>query len=282
MTPFIIFTISFIMVPVLILYVTFNIRQFALYYAASLFIVFLLAGWQGAFLISVSLFFLPPVFVMGNFYKRKAAARSAITAGTVTLLGESLLSLVIAYAFGFNPITKFKNLMSDYVHSLPASLRELLPRDQDMYINLVMQGIPLYLILFSLFYVFFTHGFSRWLMKKTGNPLPGLPPIREWILPKSFVWIYLIAFVIDLFTVQTSNSLIATLLMNLLPLLVTAFAVQAISFLFFVAYVKKWNVALPIVGILVLVFLPPVLFIYSLLGVFDVAFPIRERLKKKL
>lgn len=282
MTPFIIFTVSFLMIPVLLLYVKSSTKRFALLYVLSLLIVYLLTGLHGMFLLSVSLFFLPPVLVMGNLYKRKAAARTVLTAGTVTLLAESLLSLVIGYTLGFDPIAKFKLFMTDYVTTMPTALRELLPKDQDWYVNLMVQVIPLYLIFFALFYAFVSHGISRWLLNKTGEGIPGLRPMRERMLPRSFVWIYLLAFIIDLFVDPASNSLIATLLMNLLPLLVLAFAIQAICFLFFVVHANKWKPILPIIAIVLVCFMPPFLFVYSLLGVFDVAFPIRERFKKNL
>jgi uncharacterized protein YybS (DUF2232 family) len=280
MTPFIVFTISFLMIPVLILYVKLSTRRFIIHYVISLLIVYVLSGWQGAFLIAVSLFFLPPVLVMGNLYKRKAPGRSVVTAGVVALLAESLLTLVISYAFGLNPIAKFKQFMNDYIVSMPVGLRDLLPKDHDWYIHVMVQVIPLDLIVFALFYSFVTHGVGRWLLNKSGEALPGLPPLREWKLPRTFVWIYLIAFVMDLFLDPSSNSLIATLLMNMLPLLVLSFSIQAISFFFYVAHANRWNRAFPIIALVVLVFIPPLMFIYSLLGVFDVAFPIRERFKK--
>jgi len=282
MTPFIIFTVSFLMVPVLMLYVKSSTKRFVLMYVLSLLIVYLLTGLHGIFLLSVSLFFLPPVLVMGNLYKRKAAARTVVTSGTVTLLAESLLTLVIGYLLGFDPISKFKQFMSNYVTTMPSGLRELLPNDHDWYVNLMVQVIPLYLILFALFYAFVSHGITRWFLNKSGEGIPGLRPMRERMLPKSFVWIYLIAFVLDLFIDPASNSLLATLLMNLLPILVLAFAIQAICFLFYIAHANKWKPILPIVAIVILCFMPPFLFIYSLLGVFDVAFPIRERFKKNL
>jgi uncharacterized protein YybS (DUF2232 family) len=282
MTPFIIFTISFLMIPVLMLYVKSSTKRFAIYYVVSLLIVYLLTGLHGMFLLSVSLFFLPPVLVMGNLYKRKAAARTVLTAGTVTLLAESLLSLVIGYSLGFDPIAKFKQFMNEYVTTMPSALRDLLPKDQDWYVNLMVQVIPLYLIFFALFYAFVSHGISRWLLNKTGEGIPGLRPMRERMLPRSFVWIYLLAFVMDLFVNPTSTSLIATLLMNLLPILVLAFAIQALCFLFFVTHANKWKPIMPIIAILLVCFMPPLLFVYSLLGVFDVAFPIRERFKKNL
>ncbi|MNH98535.1 hypothetical protein D3C73_512570 [compost metagenome] len=281
MTPFIIFTLSFLMVPVLILYVKHSTKQFIMYYLISLFVVFLLSAWQGSFLIALSLFFLPPVLAMGNLYKRKTVpARAVITAGAVALLAESLLSLILAYLLGFDPIGKFKQFMGESLASLPAEFKTLMPTDTDLSISIMVEIIPLYLIGFVLFYAFVTHGVSRWLLNKSGEAIPGLPPLREWKLPKSFVWIYLVAFVIDLFIKPDLDSLISTLLLNLLPVMVLLFSIQALSFLFFVAHSKNWNRAMPITAAIILVVFSPLMFLYSLLGVFDVAYPIRERFKK--
>ncbi|GFZ87277.1 membrane protein [Paenibacillus marchantiophytorum] len=282
MTPFIIFTFSFLIIPVLMLYVKSSTRRFVISYVVSLLVVYLLTQWHGITLISLSLFLLPPVLVMGNLYKRKAAARSVLTAGIITILAESLMSLLIGFSLGFNPVAKFKTFMMDSIASMPASIQEVLPKDQDWYVSFIVQVIPLYLIFVALFYTFVTHGITRWLLNKTGEGIPGLRPMREWMLQKSLVWIYLVVFVLDLFTDPNSNSLISTLLMNAMPLLMLAFTIQAICFLFFVAHANKWKPILPIVGILIVCFMPPLFIVYSLLGVFDVAFPIRERFKKNL
>ncbi|TXK77762.1 DUF2232 domain-containing protein [Paenibacillus sp. N3.4] len=282
MTPIIIFTFGLLMIPVLMLYVKTSTKGFVISYVLSLLVVYVLTQWHGVFLISVSLFFLPPVLVMGNLYKRKAAARSVLTAGTITLLAESLVSLVMGYALGFDPVAKFKQFMIDYVTTMPSTLRVLLPKDQDYYINYVVNVIPLYLIFFALFYTFLSHGISRWLLNKTGEGIPGLRPMRERMLQRSLVWVYLIAFVLDLFINPNSNSLISTILMNSMPLLMLAFAIQAICFLFYVAHANKWRPILPIAAIVLVCFMPPLFIVYSLLGVFDVAFPIRERFKKNL
>ncbi|MEC0226779.1 DUF2232 domain-containing protein [Paenibacillus alba] len=282
MTPFIIFTFSFLIIPVLMLYVKSSTKRFVISYVVSLLVVYLLTQWHGISLISVSLFFLPPVLVMGNLYKRKAAARSVLTAGIITFLAESLITLLIGYSLGFDPVAKFKNFMIDSIASMPAGIQEVLPKDQNWYVNFIVQVIPLYLIFVALFYTFVTHGISRWLLNKTGEGIPGLRPMREWMLQKSLVWLYLIVFVLDLFTNPNSNSFIPTLLMNAMPLLMLAFTIQAICFLFFVAHANKWKPILPIAAIILVCFMPPLFIVYSLLGVFDVAFPIRERFKKNL
>ncbi|OCT16506.1 hypothetical protein A8709_03095 [Paenibacillus pectinilyticus] len=282
MTPFIIFTCSFLMVPVLMLYVKSSPKRFVISYVISLLVVYVLTQWLGLYLITIALIMLPPVLIMGNLYKRKAAARSVMTAGIVTILAESLLSLLASYAMGFDPVAKFKQFMIDSIATMPAGIQEILPKDQDWYVGFIVQVIPLYLIFVALFLTFVTHGVTRWFLNKTGEGIPGLRPMREWMLQRSLVWIYLVAFVLDLFTKPDSSSLISTLLMNAMPLLMLVFAVQAIGFLFYVAHANKWKPILPIVAIIILVFMPPLFIVYSLLGVFDVAFPIRERFKKNL
>ncbi|WNR44567.1 DUF2232 domain-containing protein [Paenibacillus roseipurpureus] len=282
MTPWIILTCSFLLVPVLMLYVNSSTKKFVISYVISLLIVYILTQWLGFYLITISLFLLPPVLAMGNLYKRKAAARTVLTAGIVTILAESLIGLLVGFVLGLDPVTEFKQFMLDSIATMPASVQEILPKDQDWYVGFIVQVIPLYLICMALFVTFVTHGVTRRFLNKTGEGIPGLRPMREWMLQRSLVWIYLVAFVLDLFIKPDASSLISTLLMNALPLLMFVFALQAIGFLFYVAHANKWKPILPIVAIIILVFMPPFFVVYSLLGVFDVAFPIRERFKKNL
>ncbi|WP_036691829.1 DUF2232 domain-containing protein [Paenibacillus tyrfis] len=281
--PLSLITAALLMVPVLIMYVKLGTRRFLVHYVVSLAVVYfvasLLAGWLGALLVSVSIFFLPPVIQMGNLYKKRAAARTVLTAGTLTLLGELLLTLVVCSMFGLNPIGSIKRSMMDSVQTLPAQVQGLMAIDMDTLVQLMVQMLPLYMIGFSLFYVVISHWLARKVLVRSGESIPAFKPIKDWMLPKSFVWLYLLALILEMF-VKDSRSMVFTVILNLLPLLMAAFAIQAIAFLFFVAHVKRWNKTLPIVGILLL-FLPPAYFMFSLLGVFDVAFPIRDRMTSK-
>lgn len=282
LTPALLITLWFLMVPVLILYVKLDAKRFALFYVLSLAVVYLMTAWIGPMLLSVSLFFLPPVIIMGNLYKKKAPAKSALTAGMVTLLAEALLSLLIGYAIGLDPIAKFRTFMLDYVNSLPSSFLSMMQLgDKEQYVNLMTQVIPLDLILFAYFYAVVNHWAARRILNRMGEGLPAMKPLREWRLPKTFVWLYLGAFALDLFLPAGDRSLVATLLMNLLPLLMLALTLQSLSFLFFIAHERGKTKALPVMAIIVLVlFFPLLIVVYSLLGVIDAAFPVRERFRK--
>lgn len=285
LTPFSLITFHLLMIPVIVLFVRLETKKFLLYYGLSLAIVYvltslLLVSWAGVMLVAISLFLLPPVIQMGNLYKKRAPARTVITAGTVTLLLEMLVSLVVGYAFGFNIIDRMKQFMLESINTLPAQLQAVLVVDKDTLVQLVSQMLPLYMIGYSLFLVVIAHWLARKLLNRSGEALPAFKPIREWMLPRSFVWYYLIALFMEFF-VKDTNSIFFTLLLNLLPLLTAVFAVQAIAFLFFVAHRNRWNRALPFGGIVLLIFVPPAYFMFSMLGVFDVAFPIRERMTRK-
>ncbi|WP_248929307.1 DUF2232 domain-containing protein [Paenibacillus hamazuiensis] len=278
-------TLGFIMVPLLCIYVRSGAKQFAAHFVVSLIVVYALTGmifpgWLSAFLIALALFFLPPVIQMGNLYKKKAPARSVITAGAVTLLGELLLSLIISYAFGFNLISKMKQFMRSSLDTLSPALKTMVPMDPDVVVQLAAQMLPLYMIGFSLVYVIVTHWVTRKALNRSGEQIPGFKPAREWMLPKPFVWYYMGALILEYF-VRDSSSILFTLLINSVPLLSFAFAVQGIAFLFFIAHRNKWNNALPIAGIILFIVFLPSYFLLSLLGVFDVAFPIRDRLTKR-
>lgn len=279
-------TSALIMVPVLVMYTKLTTKRFAIQYAVTLAIVYLLgsmitgAGWVGVLLLSVSLFFLPPVIQMGNLYKKRATARAVITAGTVTLLCELLLSLVVSHLIGLNPVGKMKQYMLGSLSSLPEQVQALVPGDKEVLVQLMTQMLPVYMIGFSFFYAVVSHFLARKVLVRSGESIPGFKPIREWMLPKSFVWIYLISLVMEMF-VTDRHSVFFTLLLNLMPLLSFAFVVQGIAFLFFVAYAKGWNRALPITGIVLFILFPPAYLLLSLLGVFDVAFQFRDRLTRK-
>ncbi|HEY0827278.1 MAG TPA: DUF2232 domain-containing protein [Bacilli bacterium] len=274
-------TISFIMIPAVILYVKLDKTSFILYYAGIhaiiLLVISLLFGnlLLGTLPIMMSLFFLAPAMVIGHLYRKKTAARTVLTAGVLTLLGELLLCLVILAGFGANFNEAFAQSIRDSLALMP-QLSDLASGDINKLIQLTLQMLPLFLIAFSLYYIIITHAISRKILNKQGEGLPGLGPIKDWRLPKAFVWCYFIAMILSLFTDPEIDSGLFVILLNLLPLLTFALAIQAVSFLFFLADAKRWNKTLPVVGIIMCFFMSNVL---SILGIIDLVFDIRKRFK---
>lgn len=279
-TLFLPITLCLIMVPLVALVVRETPLRFLAYYVPATAIAFFLSGPAGGFLLLLSLFFLPTTLIMGTLYKKQKAAQTVITAGVLGLLGEMLLMLLIIYAMGENLIGQFRELMQAYFRSAQPLVQGVMPGvDEELYLDMLISSIPTLMIISAVFFAFVTHGVGRKLMSLTGTEVVRLKPIREWMLPKSFVWIYLVVLIGNL-VIEPDKSVVSMLIMNLYPLLLLAFSVQAISFLFYVSHVNNWGRTLPIVGIVVAIFLP-FIFIYSFLGLLDVAFPLREKFRKK-
>jgi len=288
-TPLGLFSISFLMVPAVVQFVKTKPPVFAglmainvgLTYAAAM-----LLGWNGVGPASLmlALFFLIPSIVMGALYKRQSPAHTVLLSGGMVLLAQLLLLFLILYFLGINITTAMRNFMQDSMKIAEEMMQMQVPQEAvDMTIQLMTQAIPVFLIVFSVYYVVVTHAATRFVFRRSAGTIPALRPISTWKLPKSFVWYYLIALVLSFLFMNDTESIVAVLLLNLIPLLMLAFAVQAVSFLLFVAKVKRWSRGL-LIGLFVIfglmfLFIPPMLQIVALVGVFDVAFPLRDRLR---
>lgn len=275
-------TISFMMVPALVLFMTLDVKRFTVAYVAVMLVAYIVTGTAGLIVIMISLFFLPPVIVMGQLYKRKWAARGAILSGAITLLAEMLLILLLATAFGANPIGAYRNMLGEMIVSMHQVFDAILPKDsQDILVRMMVQMIPMFMIVSSIYFAFVTHAVTRWRLKSMGVHLPGLPPLREWKLPKSMAIYYAIAIALDFFIDIRNDSTLVMIVLNMYPLLTLAFAIQSLSFFAFVSYQKGWGKWLPIVAVVLMIFLNPLVTLFGLIGLLDVIFPIRSRFTRK-
>jgi len=282
-SPFIILTIHLVMVPILMLYMQLNLKQFCLAYGITLFVLCVITGGHGIGLALLSLFFVPTVVVMGRLYKRKLMARTVIISGVVMLIGEILLVLLVGFWAGLNPIENFKSTISQSYSLLPASFHSLDQSLFNTYLDLFAQMIPFFILLFAVLYTVLTHGIVRGLLKKSASPLPGLLSIRLWKLPKSTVWYFMIVLGISFFVNSHSDPYLQMVFVNLIPLFFLLFIIQAISFMYDVAFYKRWRrgsaVLIILLIALLIIFLPFVLYVIVLLGFMDVLFPIRQSYK---
>jgi uncharacterized protein YybS (DUF2232 family) len=195
------------------------------------------------------------------------------------MLVQMLLLIMGLALFGINVASELESFMRSWFQTLPEALLPMFPEEMRTdIIDMIIRLIPTYLLAISFYYVILNHWISRKILNRFGEELPGMPPMREWMLPKSFVWIYLGAMLFSLIT-GNSESVIYTLLINLIPILVFAFSIQAIAFLFYICHLKGWSSIWPIAALILMILLSPLQNLLSLLGVFDVAFPLRDKLK---
>lgn len=234
---------------------------------------------SGIFLTLISLYFVVGASAMGLFYKKKLAASSVITIGTVVFLGELLLFLLISAGFGLNFIDQYGLLIKESLKSTQSlwNVSNSASAVEQM-ISTMTQMIPMFIIMFSLFYAWVTHWIGRKLLLKTGVTIPGLKPFKDWMIPKSWVWFYVAALLLEVIVHADQSSMLSVILLNLLPLLMLAFSIQGLSFLFFVSDAKGWGYVLPTIGVVLFVFLS---YFLSILGIIDTSFNLRGQIKKR-
>jgi len=280
LTPLLLFTIWIASVPAVLLYVKTNRAWFAGIAFASLAAVAALSGSLAFAVLGIALTTLIPAVALGEAYRRGWSARKSLTAGIVAYLAVYLLTLLIATMMGVNLTSTIGTTIRDGLAFFPDNMSSIVTEEAlHEFIQLSVMMIPFYLIATSTFLTAVTHTLARRIAGRTrGATIPRLPPVRDWRLPRSFVWYYLIALFAEMFVPVDPESFLSTVVVNIVPLFMLAFVVQGVSFLFFIGHVKR-KMWIPWTGVVAVVLFNPLFMPFSLLGVFDTAFPIRDRFR---
>lgn len=277
LTPFLVLTSLFLIVPAVVLFTTLNTRQFL----AHILPVWIIVGFIHPVFVLLAIYMIIPALVMGRWYKKKRPATATLMAGTITILAEFLLLLLLGTTVFQFDLTDYVNNVLQMTNDIGASnplLSDMVwTTEQVRQLSvLTVQMIPMTLILSSFMMAVITHSVTRPILNSIGYAVPKMRPAREWRLPRSIIWYYLIGIVIQMFSYNAQTGFMAMIAGNLLPLLRICFMIQAIGFLFFLAYEKKWSKAVPLLLAVPIILYPPL----RIIGIVDLAFPLRELVTK--
>ncbi len=267
------------MIPLLILRLNNNIRSFLTYYIVS---VLLLAFiFSDILSLYISLTVLLPVLVMGRMYHKHEKAFPAIVSGVIVLIAEVMVGIYILFLSGISIAQEIEQFFNEnMMEALPEQFMGMLsPEMVSMYASMIAQLIPLFVVLYAVTMITLVHAIAKQILKKIGMPYYELKPVREWMLPRSFVLWYFLFYVIYLFS-STDNNQLSYFLLNIMSLAMITFSIQAISFFMFIARNKRWAKVIPFLVLCVMLIFPLIIMIISLVGLLDTAFPIRKQLKK--
>lgn len=281
LSPFSIVTVFFLILPAAILFTTLNVKSFILH---------VLPVWLIAYLVHpvyllLAFYFMIPALIMGRAYKRRVPAIRTLMLGAGTILAELLLLLLVGTAF-------FHFDLSSYVHDIVkmtmSPLRDVggsnplisdmawSPEEMQMVSDATVQMIPFAMIVSSFMMAVITHALARPIMDSMGFSVPKLKPAREWMLPRSLIWYYLIGVIIEIFASGSKNSFLDMIAANLLPLLHICFMIQAFGFFFFLGHKRKWHPVIPLLFAIPILLFPPM----RIIGILDLAFPLRQFMTK--
>ncbi|MEK3688068.1 DUF2232 domain-containing protein [Paenibacillus sp. FSL R10-2736] len=280
-TPLLLITTLFMIIPAIVLFTTLSTKQFILHIVPVLLIV----GLITPFYVLIAIYFLIPALVMGRRYKKRASAMSTLIAGMVAVLGEFLLILLISttflqfnlYDYVYDVLQTYTDWLATMGASNPLLSEITISSDQiGMMSWLTIQAIPMTLILSAFIIAVITHSIVRPILNSMEYAVPRLKPAREWRLSRAFIWYYLLGVVLSLLFGGADSGFMLMVSANLLPLLQIAFKIQTIGFLFFLIHERKWSKIVALLLAIPVIVLPG----FWIIGVVDLAFPLRELVKK--
>ncbi|GGG08805.1 DUF2232 domain-containing protein [Paenibacillus aceti] len=283
-TPLAVVTVFFLLVPTVLLYSILSRRSFLLHIVPAWILAALLCG---PIILLQALYFIVPSIVMGELYKKRAPAFRTVMMGAGTILVEFLLVLLISTVmFNFNLSWAIEDMintaMDPFRNMADSSLGSSIVWSQEMiqqFSSLTVRLLPFTLIVCSLAISAVTQAISRPTLGSMGLIVPKMPAFRNWRLPRSLIWYYLIALLLELLGgAAIRQGFLGTIILNLIPLLQFLFMIQAASLFFFIAYQRKWNPVFPVLLVIVMVFIP--LLPLWLIGIADIAFPLRDMITK--
>lgn len=221
------------------------------------------------------------------------ALKSDLQKTHILLLGTlvTTINAVVAYVIsikllGMNVIKESLDMAKTLAHQNYTTMTDLgfIQPDEkkleqmDAVLKLLNVTTPATFAIGSALYTFLILAISFPLMKRLGRNVPSFLRFREWKFPKSILWYYILLFVLSLIIQPESGSFTFSAIINVQIILGMLFTIQGLSFLYFFGHMKNWSKGLMAVVTIISI---PLLSLVRILGIIDLGFDLRERLKNK-
>ncbi len=279
LTPLSVLSIFFMMIPGVILYASLSVKSFILHLVSVAIILVMVHPIYLLFMVILIL----PAIAMGHAYKNQKSALFALMTGAGTMLAEYLLLLLVgSLIFQFDLSSYIRDVVQLTIEPLTNSSSQMIngfvwtPEMTEDVAKQTQLMIPFALVVTSMVMAFITHIIARPILSVMGLNVSKLPPAREWRMPRALIWYYFLALIIEVVSRQNDGSYWKMIAMNLSPLINLGFMIQAIGFFFFLSHTRRWNPVIPFLLGAAVFFIGPL----RIVGIIDLAFPIREAISK--
>ncbi|HET7627698.1 MAG TPA: YybS family protein [Bacillales bacterium] len=236
-----------------------------------------------------SLLFASGGTVAGILYRQKRPAFGILLGGALTYTaGVILVYILTIVIWDLNLINQTVETMRQAMRDSQSLLHTMgggSQRNLEMFeqqLALYRYLAPALLAFAGATYALITQLAATPVLRKIGLGDHVLPwkPFREWQFPKSFLWYYLIILIIGFFHGFEAGSVGSIVYYNLLVVLQVVMFIQGLSFVFFYMHLRKWSKGLKGLTLILLVLLSVATgMIFRLVGVIDLGFQMRDRLR---
>ncbi|WP_088036662.1 YybS family protein [Evansella clarkii] len=279
------FTLLLLPVPFLLFTNRHGLRPaifLALFSLAVLFII------TGPFALPLILSTAAGGIVTGELLRRKKHAFGALLGGSLAFIAAILINYIGSIVLlGINPVGEIQNVLRESVAASEDMLGFMGPQNEEafeaayQFITHLGYIAPVMFVMFGAGYAFVVQWISSlWMRKKSGYITERFPPFREWSFPKSFIWYYLLTFIL-IFTDPEEGTALFIATANLMPLLEAVMIIQGFAFIFFFFHKKGRSVAFPIIIMIISFLLPLLLTVVRILGIIDLGFDLRKRMNSQ-
>lgn len=272
--PFIIFTAK-------------NDRKSSLVFLVGAFFLSLIFG--SIFAVPLALSYGLTGFAIGEMIKMGKSRVAVFIAGTIVFL----FTIVIEYIgtivlFDMNIMEETTVMLEESVEQSLSMLEAIgqtpdpaMVEQLETSIGMVRDLVPSLFVTASLLLVFFIQLVSLPIANRFGVSVPKWPPLQDLTLPKSLLWYYLIVIIASLFVNVDQGGYWYTAILNLSYILQYFMVFQGVTFLFFIAHEKNVSKAFPIIAVVLMFLIPLLLYLVRILGIIDLGFDLRKKLKEK-
>lgn len=279
-----IISIFFLVLPFIIYSEKHGIKPALIMLAAAVFISLL----AGAFLITLplTLSFGTVGIIIGWMLKNKKSKMLIYLVSSFVFLVSSVIEYIVSI------LLLDMNLIQEFIAWFEKVLINAIQRAEEMGQPLpsgnmedIRSSMELFEILLPSFFLTSSLGVMLIiisvnfpLLRRIGIHSAKFPPFRNWKLPQSIVWYYLITLILMIIARPEMGTYLHVVVFNLFYVLQLLLVVQGLSFIYFFAHLKNWPKGLVIL-ITVLAF--PLYEFVRILGIIDLGFDLRQRLQRK-
>lgn len=255
---------------------------------AGTFFVFFTMGEVSAFmyLCEFALLGLLAGFIM---LRVKSGADYFLAAVAASVAVKLFLIGAFNYAAGFNPFMITPEAAESFISSVSGTLSHggvsVSPESVKSYalnmVNTVSLLMPSMLILFAACDTAAGYLAARLYAKRDGSfSVPELPPFASWRFPKNIFWALLAALILDMASkAMPDDPLYKMLSMNMMEVLRGVFLIEGLSLAWYFMTAYRVNRAVRCLAVCFGLFFAPVSYVLSMVGVFDIWYDLRKRIK---
>lgn len=226
---------------------------------------------------------------MGAFYSRRQPGNAIITGALIYLFSFLISFVVSVQLFQIDIMNMVKESIEQMMPMVESVLKQSGASEKDIdkqlkqfkeMQDMALSALPVALLIAVTLMAFVNHWFVRPLLKRFVSDMPALKKFKDMRLPKSMVWYYLLTLLLMLIQTEKGSFLwlVQTSAFQILFILVL---IQGFSFLFYYCHEKNISKAVPIFTVVLTVFFPPIGVIVRIIGIADIGFDLREKVKNK-